>query len=127
MILSLNEVEATTKRATRGLGHSWGMAEEAAKAVRWLCGRGLGGCEALASYLKDADGASLTKMTVQDSKAAWSAQSGRLCPLLAGATLSDYAHMLKRETIQMDGVVSPIFLLAFAAGAAKTLGKRYCR
>ena len=42
MNLSLNEVEATAKKATRGAGYPWGLAEEAGKAVRWLCGAGCG-------------------------------------------------------------------------------------
>ena len=38
--LSLNEVAATAKKAARGAGYSWGMAEEAAAAVRWLAACG---------------------------------------------------------------------------------------
>ncbi|NND22495.1 MAG: DUF3726 domain-containing protein, partial [Silicimonas sp.] len=37
MSYSLNEVEATAKKAARGAGYPWGLAEEAAKATRWLC------------------------------------------------------------------------------------------
>ncbi|WP_166418441.1 DUF3726 domain-containing protein [Cochlodiniinecator piscidefendens] len=121
MILSLNEIQAATKRATRGLGHSWGIAEESAKAVRWLCGRGLGGCEVLASYLRETAGADLSNMVVQDSAGNWSSQSGRLCPLLSGATLSDHAYMLRADPIRLQGVVAPVFLLAFAAAAAKEM------
>lgn len=40
MSFALNEIEATAKRATRGAGYDWGLAEDASKAVRWLCARG---------------------------------------------------------------------------------------
>ena len=33
MSLSLNEVESTAKKAARGAGYPWGLAEEAAKAT----------------------------------------------------------------------------------------------
>ena len=38
MTYSLYEIEVTGKRAARGSGFSWGLAEEAGKATRWLSG-----------------------------------------------------------------------------------------
>jgi hypothetical protein len=35
MMRSLNEIEAMAKRAVRGAGLAWGLAEEAGKALRW--------------------------------------------------------------------------------------------
>ena len=43
MSLSLNEVESLAKKAARGTGYPWGLAEEAAKASRWLAARGVDG------------------------------------------------------------------------------------
>ena len=43
MTFSLNEIEAIGKRAARGAGLPWGLAEEAGKAARWLTARGLPG------------------------------------------------------------------------------------
>jgi Protein of unknown function (DUF3726) len=40
MIVSLAEITATAKRATRGCGHFLGIAEEMAYAIPWLCARG---------------------------------------------------------------------------------------
>ena len=51
MSYSLNEMEATAKRAARGAGYSWGLAEEASKATRWLCTQGLDGAAELAHVL----------------------------------------------------------------------------
>ena len=47
MNYSLNAVESTAKRAARGAGYPWGLAEEAGKATRWLSHQGLEGCGAL--------------------------------------------------------------------------------
>ncbi|MFV0473400.1 MAG: DUF3726 domain-containing protein, partial [Pikeienuella sp.] len=38
--LSLNEVETLTLKAARGAGLSWGEAEDAALATRWLARHG---------------------------------------------------------------------------------------
>lgn len=56
MVLSLNEVQVTAKKAARGAGYPWGIAEEAGQAARWLCSHGLDGCAALAGVLARFDG-----------------------------------------------------------------------
>ncbi len=52
MIVSLNEIAETAKKATRGCGHYFGIAEEMAFAARWLCERGLPGTEKLLHALE---------------------------------------------------------------------------
>lgn len=56
MSWSLGEIADLSKKAARGAGFSWGLAEEAAWAVRWLAERNLPGPEALARALTDVDG-----------------------------------------------------------------------
>ena len=41
MWVSLNEIESTALKASRGAGYHWGLAEEAGQAARWLAMRGL--------------------------------------------------------------------------------------
>ncbi|MEO0370343.1 MAG: DUF3726 domain-containing protein [Pseudomonadota bacterium] len=85
MTYSLGEVEALARKATRGAGFSWGMADEAGKTVRWLCRQGLPGAAALAGYLdsqQDAQGPDSPMLPD------WSA-AGALCPLICGALVSD--------------------------------------
>jgi len=41
MWVSLNEIESTALKAAHSAGYAWGLAEEAAGAVRWLTMRGL--------------------------------------------------------------------------------------
>jgi hypothetical protein len=62
MTFSLNEVEAMGKRAARGAGLDWGIAEEAGKAARWLTARGLPGPELLAELLTRNEGKSYEEL-----------------------------------------------------------------
>jgi hypothetical protein len=120
--VSLNEVEATAKKATRGAGYSWGIAEEAAKATRWLCAHGFDGCASLSALLRKTDRAVLAEMAPTALTQEWCASSGALCSIMAGAALSDCAMRLKQTDIQMVSVVEPLLVLPFAAAAARQLG-----
>ena len=49
---SLSEIETTSKRASRAIGFSWGVAEEVAKSIRLLELFGLPGIKNLSQYYK---------------------------------------------------------------------------
>ncbi|RED11766.1 hypothetical protein POI8812_02862 [Pontivivens insulae] len=51
MTLSLNEVQSLARKAARGAGFSWGMADEAGRAVRFLHEWGLDGAATLTFLL----------------------------------------------------------------------------
>ncbi|RMH40079.1 MAG: DUF3726 domain-containing protein [Alphaproteobacteria bacterium] len=121
MTFSLGEVEAVARKAARGAGYSWGMAEEAGRAARWLCAAGLDGAGLLAEALAAADGtdpAELAPRALDD----WRGPSGRLCPLMAGAALSDAVAFWKETGVTMAGVTVPALVLPFAAMAARASG-----
>lgn len=120
---SLNEIEAMAKRAARGAGFSWGMAEEAAKGSRWLVGFGLPGPEMLAALLDLNDRIPMAEVTPGSLSGTWSGSAGRLCPVIAGATMSDCAErLLAGEDIVMEEVTHPLLVVPFAGGAALHLG-----
>ena len=121
MNLSLNEVEATAKRATRGAGYPWGLAEEAAKATRWLCARGIDGCAILARILERRNGSGLSEWSAQIDGKNWSTESGTLCPLVAGSAISDRSSNLLSEQIHLKTITEPLMLLPFAAQSAMQL------
>lgn len=104
MSFALNEVEAMAKRATRGAGYPWGLAEEASKATRWLCAQGLDGCAVLAGVL------------TRD-------EATRGCSLTEGATLSDQASLLAGGAKTMTNLAYPAMILPFARLAARQIGK----
>ncbi|MDA4845601.1 DUF3726 domain-containing protein [Hoeflea poritis] len=118
MTLSMNEVEATAKRAARGAGYSWGLAEEAGKATRWLCERDVDGCAALAVLLQAFDCAREADWSPLAEGSHWQAPGGNLCPLLAGAALSDHARDLQVGALVFGATLAPVLLLPFAASCA---------
>ena len=50
---TFSEIDTTSKRATRSVGFSWGIAEEVGKNMRLLELFGLAGIKNLNKYLKD--------------------------------------------------------------------------
>ena len=103
------------KKAARGAGYAWGLAEEAGKAVRWLESHSLPGAAALVGHLNigNIDG---PPMSLQGD---WASETGVLCPLTSGAALNDCADWLGGGRIlRMENVDSPMLVLPFAAWAA---------
>ena len=123
MTLSLNEIEATAKKAARGAGYPWGLAEEAGKATRWLCSHDVDGCKALAELLPNIDGRDIASRTPQIGNEPWTAKDGLLCPLATGAAISDRAHEIEAKGIKLGAVASPALLAPFIALLARELEK----
>ena len=119
MQYSLNEIEALCKRAARGSGLSWGLAEDAARASRWLASYGLPGPKLLASLLELNDRIRFSDVAPVSLSGAWSAPLGRMSPIIAGAAMSDCAnHLLGGEDIVMHDVTQPLLIVPFASTAA---------
>ncbi len=123
MSWSLNEVESLAKRATRGVGYPWGVAEEAAMAVRWLSARDVDGAAALVQMLTQVDGKAFGYRSPEAGCEIWRASSGTLCPLLAGAALSDFASYFPEGGIETEAMWQPILMVPFAAALARNNGK----
>ncbi|MFO1060678.1 MAG: DUF3726 domain-containing protein [Dongiaceae bacterium] len=117
MIPSLNEVETIASRATRGAGRPWGLAEEAARAARWLARHGLP-WERLADLLAD-DG---IVAPVLEPGRLRPAGDGRLCPLRSGALVAEGGTGLL--PLRLERVAVPLLLLPFAADLAHRAGRR---
>lgn len=124
MSYSLNEIEAQAKKAARGAGLSWGMSEEAGKAVRWLVSNGLPGAAALAGLLAENDGRSQSELSPVSLEGVWASATGRMCPLASGASLNDCADEIPaRQTIEIENVQHPLLIVPFAGWAAIHLAR----
>lgn len=123
MSWSLYEVESLARKAARGAGLPWGIAEDAGKAVRWLGAAGLPGAEALSALLRQNDGVAYdTLCPMQPEAQVWAAASGGLCPLITGATLCDQAEQLADGgTIILAKVDYPLLLVPYMAMAADSM------
>lgn len=125
MSYSLNEMEATAKRATRGAGYSWGLAEEASKAARWLCAQGLDGSAYLVRVLDSGLAKNPPLHRPKTVEGVWQGENN-LCPLAVGSLLSDCAKHLQHTPIEMHNIAVPSMLLPFVAQAARALGSTIC-
>ena len=124
MSWSLNEIEALSRKAARGGGMDWGLAEETGKAVRWLCAAGWPGAETLAALLLAQDGVTWDAVRPRTDTEPWAARDGLLCPSAAGAALTDRARDLADgRTITMAATARPLLLVPYTAWAADIAGR----
>lgn len=119
-ILSANEVETLCLKAARGVGMSWGMAEEAGVASRWLFRLGVDGPALLLSYLawileRGRPGASPSFV---DGNLLFSQQEA-CCPIKLGCAMSDCGNA---APVGIGTVRQPALMLAHTAHCARLSG-----
>lgn len=118
---SLSEIDSLGRKAARGAGYSWGMAEEAGKAVRWLTAFGLPGAEALAALLEQTD-SNPGVFAPQFTEGKWNSQCKKLCALASGTAISDRSHWLARgDEIVLPQIILPLLVLPQAGRVAEAL------
>lgn len=114
IVVSLGEVETYGRRAARGAGLAWGLAEEAGRAARWLAERGLPGIELLQALLAANDGRAYADMAPVIDGARWRSARGPLCPVCCGAALADrWASIGSGAPVRIDPIACPLLLLPF--------------
>lgn len=122
MTFSLNEIETMARKAARGAGYPWGLADEAGRATRWIETRGLPGCETLAQLLDMGFAQDLSRHRPLTLAGPWQG-SGPLCPLITGTALSDSADRLRTNPLRIENIALPLFLLPFAAMASRQIAR----
>ena len=115
--LTLPEIQSLCFKAARGAGMEWGLAEEAAFAARWLAAAGLPGPERLGARLQaGGDAAPETGSGVWRDRA-----GGALCPIAAGAALSDRAGTVAPE-LRLERLAWPVLILPFLSLVSEGCG-----
>lgn len=107
--LSCSEMGALCLKAARGAGLSWGLAEEAGYAARWLYARGLDGPGALLNVLDQAD---LCTGVIMSEGSIRPKANRALSPITVGTALSDFAG-LRPGPICAKPVMRPVLVLPF--------------
>ena len=118
--LSLSEINALCTKAARGAGYSWGMAQEAGFAAKWLCLRNVAGADHVACLLEQLKGEDPRTLAPAPEDGALSVPGGRVCSLALGCLISDRPDLvLGQASLTCPGVVQPVLLLPFLAGLAE--------
>ncbi|TXH37842.1 MAG: DUF3726 domain-containing protein [Rhodospirillaceae bacterium] len=104
---SLNEIQVECKKASRGAGLSWGLAEEVGQAMARLAGQGVDALPVLLDYLE----------ALPDRD-----MSGD--PIRAGTWIADQANLLAEgESLSFAEIRQPMLVLPFVAMAAQSIGR----
>ena len=120
---TLSEIDTTSKRAARGAGFSWGIAEEIGKNMRLLELYGLPGIKNLNKFLKDYKEKQFQKITLISETN--NSNKYPFCPIILGTNFIDQVSLLdKKINIQISNVAYPILFLPFASRASEIIGKR---
>ena len=122
MICSLNQIEQTARKAVRGAGLPWGLADDAGKAVRWLHIYGLQGVSALVEVLGRHDysnAATIARLVPASLGGVWRATGGVLDPLLAGASLNDRFDRPGDAVVETAAIARPVLVAGFIGNAAE--------
>ena len=124
MKVSLNQIEQTARKAARGAGLAWGLADEVGRAMRWLHTYGLNGAALLAAHLDgvEGDGFGCPPAAPLALTGVWRAAAGPLDPLATGASISDCIDAMPRDGIQTAAIARPLLAAAFVGGAAESEG-----
>ncbi len=117
-MLSFYETGVLARRATRGAGYDWGLAEEATFAAGWLCDYGVDGADVLSRYYRRVDGQGVASRMVRSWPILWEGDEFEyppLCPISVGAALSDFGFPSGADRIVIPLVYAPVLLLPFIA------------
>ena len=137
---SLGEIDSLARKATRGAGYSWGVAEEAGKAVRWLSAYGYPGAEILANYLtivanksqefipsllsessnQNIAQSDKAKKEIDLEKIVFTNNDLAMCSLYCGTLINDLGHQLKdNKSLIFENMLSPLLALSQAGRIAE--------
>ena len=120
---SLSEIDTTSKRASKAVGFSWGVAEEIGKSIRVLELFGLAGIKTLNQYYnlrakKKFENLNLIKEINVAEKYSY-------CPIILGVNFLDQIRTIEKfEKIRFNKISFPLLVLPFLSRSSEIIGKR---
>ena len=122
-MISLSEIETTTKRATKAFGFPWGIAEDMGKNMRNMEMFGLPGIKNLNEYYKIYSNKKFQNISLITEKNI--SQKIPYCPIIAGINFLDQINKLEKiKKITFINLAFPMLMLPFASRASEIIGKR---
>ena len=120
---SLSEIETTSKRASRGVGFSWGIAEEVGKCIRLLELFGLPGIKNLNEYYQKKDKENFDNIKLINQKN--TSNKNSLCPISLGISCLDQIRKIEDyNECSFKNVAYPLLLLPFLSRSSEIIGKK---
>ncbi len=125
MIVSLAEITVVAARATRGGGHFWGIAEEMACAVPWLCARRLNGVLVLATALESYQEPVYDLVEKTDELQFIARDKAGLAALRLAPSVADFlaVYSAPAKAVTLSSVVSPLLLWPFLSQLSSRPGQ----
>ena len=120
---SLSEIETTSKRASRAVGFSWGVAEEVGKCIRLLELFGFPGIKNLNQYYHNRNDEIFEDLNLinQSNKS----NKSNFCPITLGVSFLDQIRTLEKlKKCTFEGIAFPILLLPFLSRSSEIIGKK---
>lgn len=120
---SLSEIETTSKRASRAVGFSWGIAEEIGKGIRLLEMFGFAGIKSLNQYYNSKIGEKFENLALIKENNISNKYS--YCPIMLGINFLDQVQNLEKfEKIKFNKISFPILILPFLSRSSEIIGKK---
>ena len=122
-MISLSEIDTTSKRASRAAGYSWGISEEVGKNIRMLEMFGLSGIKNLINFLKkkkEQQFENLNLININNKTTKF-----EFCPIISGISFLDQIKSLENlHEIKFENIAYPLLFLPFVSRASEVIGKR---
>ena len=119
---SFSEIDTAVKRATKGVGFSWGISEEVGKNIRLLEMFGLPGLKNLNQYYKIFKEKKFQNLSLVSKE-----NSSKIpyCPIIAGTSFLDQVNNIEElGEIKFENLSFPILFIPFISRASEIIGKR---
>ncbi len=129
---SLNQIEHTVRKAVRGCGYDWGVAEDAGRAVRWMQMVGLDGVKKVAEELESTGSFDRQRHRISHHRdyngLYWSSDSETVSPIVAGPCVGDQVNACAAlgeehsEPLVIRDLCRPALIAGYCGAAAHQAG-----
>ena len=122
-MISLSEIETTSKRASKATGFSWGVAEEVGKSIRLLELFGLEGIKNLNEYYKSRSSKKFENLKLINENN--TSDKFPFCPIILGISFLDQIRNLEKfNKITFNKIAYPLLISPFLSRSSELIGKK---
>ena len=120
---SLSEIDTTSKRASKAVGFSWGVAEEIGKNIRLLELFGFAGIKALTQYYRLKTNEQFENLNLISKNNL--SEKNPYCPIILGVNFLDQVRSIEKfKKITFNRISFPLLVLPFLSRSSEIIGKR---